>query len=143
MKKAFLLLLSMSLFLGLTLSLHALGRVFMERGEADIPPNLEEIHLDILIGHKPTKPRSPITPPVSIWYSIEDRSLIIKPQQQAGWLTVNVEDEAGVLLVSQVVDGNAGHTTIDLMSLQDDYYMLTIQVEAIEPILLTGWFEVH
>jgi hypothetical protein len=72
-----------------------------------------------------------------------DRTLIVKPDPQAGWLTMNVEDKTETLLLQQVAGGSAVRATIDLESLQDGYYKLTIHEGAFDPVVLTGWFEIH
>jgi hypothetical protein len=141
MKTKHLLFLTALLFLGA--SPNVLGQTTEEEGDGVVPPNLEEIHLDLAGGTTPTKPKSIFLPPVRVWYNATDRSLIVEPDPQTGWLTVCVEDEAGTLLLSQEVDGNAGQDTIDLKSLKDGYYKLSIKWGAPNPAVLTGWFAIH
>ena len=139
MKKVFLLLL-VSLFCGVGTSIRS-SDLTLRVG--DVPPTIEEIHLDLLLGHTPKKPKSMVTFPVSAWNHVDDHTLILESQPQTGWLKVYVEDEAGTVFISQVIDGNVGHNTIDVSSLPDGFYKLVIYLEVTEPMVLAGRFEVR
>ena len=139
MKKTLLLLL-VSLFCGVGTSIRSSDLTLRV---ADVPPTIEEIHLDLLLGSTPPKPRSVVTLPVSAWYQVDDHSLILDSQPQTGWLNVYVEDEAGIVLLSKVLDGNVGHNTVDVSSLSDGFYSLFIYLGVTEPMALVGRFEVH
>ena len=139
MKKTIFLFLTMLLFWGASASLNSLEQITATVSESSIPPTLEEIHLDILAGTTPPRPRSIATPPVSVWYNSTDQALIIDPQSHTGWLAVTVEDSMESIVLYQMVYGGAGCSIIDLMSLQEGYYKLIIQGE----FTMAGWFEIY
>jgi len=140
MRKPFLLFLSVLLFCGAGTSLHLPEHT---GGEGYTPPTLEEIHLDLLMTHTPTKPKSIGIPPVCAWYNATDRTLIIDPKTETGWFTISIEDETETVLLFQMINGELGSAIIDINSLRDDYYVLTIRGGISNPFVLAGWFEVH
>jgi len=138
MKKTYLLFISLFLFGGTGASFHP-SRV----NTNCVPPTLEEIHLDLLMGHVPKKPKSVAALPVSAWYNVTDRCLIVEPEWYLGLLTVCVEDVTGNEIISQMVESKEGCFAIDLKSFFDGFYRLTIQGGGLEIFLIAGWFEIH
>ena len=138
MKKTYLLLISLFLFGGAGASLHPSAV-----STNCVPPTLEEIHLDLLMGHVPKKPRSVAALPVSAWYNVTDRCVIVEPESYLGVLTVCVEDGTGNVITSQIVESKEGCFTVDLKSFVDGFYRLTIQGGDVEIFLIAGRFEIH
>ena len=108
-----------------------------------VPPTIEEIHLDLLMGHLPKKPKSVATLPVSAWYNVTDRCLIVEPEWYLGLLSVSVEDGTGNVITTHAVESKEGSVTIDLKSFVDGFYRLTIQGGDKVIFLIAGWFEIH
>ena len=137
------LILSMFLLIGAGASLHSLAKNSVSNGVCPIPPTLEEIHLDLLGSSYPPKPRSEVVFPLYAWYNVDDRSVIIEPAIQTGWLTIIIEDEMEKVFINELVNGDLGRSVIGLSSLSNNSYKLTIQGGVSDSFVLSGWFEVH